>query len=67
MTTAEFFAARHAELEAGVRRILAEQEQQTASHLARQLGAGMRELDRVLQQMRKDGVIVTQRRWWRLA
>lgn len=39
----------------------------TASQLRVILDAGMRELDEVLQQMRRDGVIVTHRRWWSVA
>ena len=66
MTVDEFFATRRAELEAGVRRLLAARSPQTATQLRVQLGAGMRELDRVLQQLRKDGAIVSRRRWWEL-
>ena len=67
LTFTEFRAQRQAVLRAGVLEQLAQHEQLTATHLRTTLRAGMREMDAVLQNMRKDGQIVTQRRWWRLA
>lgn len=66
MSPDEFFATRHAELEAGVLRLLGEQPSQTATQLRTQLRAGMRELDRVLQSMRVRGCIRTVRQKWEL-
>lgn len=66
MTTAEFFAQRAAELEAGTLRLLEAEGPQTATHLRVRLAAGMRELDRVLQRMRQAGLIRSQRRVWEL-
>jgi len=64
MTTDEFFAARAANLAAGALGLLETEGQQTATQLRTQLRAGMRELDRVLQQLRKDGQIRSYRRRW---
>ena len=66
MTSAEFFATRHAQLEAGTLNLLAGQGQQTATQLRSQLRAGMRELDRVLQSMRVRGLIRSRRKKWEL-
>lgn len=64
MTTAEFFAQRSAELQAGVLHLLECGDPLTATQLRVHLGAGMRELDRVLQKMRQSGLIQSRRQRW---
>lgn len=65
--TKTYFAERNAQLRAGVLQRLGEvRTPLTATMLRHHLSAGMRELDRVLQQLRKDGRIATRRRFWYL-
>ncbi len=65
--TKTFFAERAAHLRAGVLARLAEcRNPLTATMLRVHLSAGMRELDRVLQQLWKEGRIATRRRYWYL-
>jgi hypothetical protein len=66
MTTAQYFAERNAVLREGVRGLLRPGFALTASQLRVQLNAGMRELDRVLQQMRVAGEIRSRRQRWEL-
>lgn len=62
-----YFDERAAQLRAGVLARLREVHiPLTATMLRQHLGAGMRELDKVLQQLRKDGLIHSRRRYWEL-
>lgn len=67
MTTAEFFAGRHAELEAGVLRIFRRFPALTTSAMASELRAGPKELTRVLESMRVRGLVTRFKRRWSLS
>lgn len=65
--TKTYFAERNAQLRAGVLQRLGEVHTPlTATMLRHHLDCGMRELDKVLQQLRKDGRIASRRRYWYL-
>ncbi|MFA6165414.1 MAG: hypothetical protein WC700_02275 [Gemmatimonadaceae bacterium] len=67
MTTAEFFAGRHAELEAGALALLRRSTALTATAMASDLRAGSKELTRVLESMRVRGLVTRFNRRWSLA
>ena len=63
--TKTYFAERAARLRAGVLERLRDVHiPLTATMLRQHLDCGMRELDKVLQQLRKDGLIQSHRRYW---
>lgn len=67
MTSAEYFAARHAELETGALALLGQGESLTVSTMARELEAGTKELTRVLESMRVRGLVTRFQRRWSIA
>lgn len=67
MTTAEFFAERKAQLEAGVLSILQRYPKTTVGVMASDLQAGTKELGRVLEDMKARGLVTSYKRRWSLA
>lgn len=67
MTTAEFFAERAAQLEAGVLGMLTRYPKLTVSIMASDLQAGTKELGRVLESMKERGLVTSYKRRWSLA
>jgi len=67
MTTAQFFAERKAQLEAGVLSLLQRYPKTTVSIMALDLQAGTKELGRVLESMKERGLVTSYKRRWSLA
>jgi hypothetical protein len=63
----QWMAARRTVLRSGVIEQLRQHDAMTGKQLRIALDAGIRELEHVLEGLRLEGRIVSQRRWWRLA